>query len=110
MNVTPNLSFLLAALCFAVQPVLGELNITTLTASGALTWTNSYTNANYRIDAAVSLAGPWVPMTNLSLIQGPDHQVSVQLPTPFSLPFALYRVVWTDAPPAQPLGTWIYQG
>ena len=88
---------------------LAELGIVALTSNGTLTWTNYYTNANYRIESAPTLAGPWAPITNLSLVRGPNHEISVQIQTPFSLPLSLYRVVWTDAPPAQPVGTWVYQ-
>ncbi|HTL59085.1 MAG TPA: hypothetical protein VL361_25655 [Candidatus Limnocylindrales bacterium] len=110
MKTPDNLSLLLIALCLTPPAVVAELNITAFTPNGTLTWTNSDTNANYRVEAATSLAGPWVPMTNLSLIQGPNQQVSVQVPTPLVQPVWLYRVVWTDAPSAQPLGTWVYQG
>lgn len=101
---------LTGAILFMPSLVWAELNITALTANGTLTWTNTYTNANYRMESAATLSGPWLPMNNLSLIHGPDHQVSVQIPPPLTLPLSFYRVVWTDAPPAQPVGTWIYQG
>jgi len=97
------------ALLFSAGAAWAELNITVLTTNGTLTWTNSYTNANYRVESATTLAGPWVPVTNLSFVRG-SNNVSVQVQTPFSLPLSLYRVVWTDAPPAQPLGTWVYDG
>jgi len=87
-----------------------ELNITALTTSGTLTWTNTYTNANYRIESAATPSGPWLPVNNLNLTQGPNNQVSVRIPSALTLPVSFYRVVWTDAPPAQPVGTWIYQG
>jgi len=87
---------------------LAELNITGLTKDGTLTWTNAYTNVLYQVEAATRLAGPWTPITNLSFTPGPNNQVSAQIQPPSY--FSLYRVVWTDAPPAQPLGAWVYQG
>ena len=102
-------SFICALILTACQAG-AELNITTLTTNGTLTWTNTYTNANYRLESSATLNGPWLPVNNLSFSPGPNHQVSVQLSAPLTRPLAFYRVVWTDAPPAQPIGTWLYQG
>jgi len=102
-------SFPLVASVVLLLPSLAsaELGIIGLTKDGTLTWTNSYTNAHYQVEAT-TLAGHWLAVSNLSIIQGPDHQVSTQIQPLLS--FSLYRVVWTDAPPAQPVGTWVYHG
>lgn len=110
MNSHPSSWAGLVAMLLTSSVAVAELNITRITPNGTLTWTNSYTNANYQVQSAATLAGPWAPVNNLSFVHGPNQEVSVQLQTPFSLPLALYRVVWTDAPPAQPVGTWAYQG
>ena len=77
---------------------------------GVLTWTNSVSNAVYRIESAPSLGGPWTTLTNLGLIDASNRQVTVQLPPPGTQRLELFRVVWADAPPAQPIGNWEYRG
>lgn len=83
-----------------------DLVITSLTANGQLTWTNTTTNASYRVEWAPSLAGPWQQfhtLTNLDSITATNTTVSVTVPL-------FYRVVWTDAPPPQPVGHWDFNG
>ena len=103
------LAVVTGALLLHAPSASAELDIVSLTTNGVMTWTNTYTNANYRIESAPTLAGPWVAVTNVSVVQN-SNQLSAQLQTPFSSPISLYRVVWTDAPPAQPLGSWVYHG
>ena len=89
----------------------GDLAITGgLRAGGLLTWTNSVSNALYRIDSAPSLMGPWLALTNMGLIQASNFQVTVQLPAVGSQAAEFFRVVWADAPLPQPVGTWEYCG
>lgn len=77
-----------------------------LKGNGQLTWTNSVTNAAYRIEWASSLAGPWQQfsaLTNLDSIAGTNTTLSVSVPM-------FYRLVWTNPPLPQPLGEWDFNG
>ncbi len=87
-----------------------ELSITRFQRDATLSWTNSVSNAVYRIESAPSLAGPWGTVTNLGSIQASNRQVVVTLPPPGARQVELFRVVWADAPPAQPAGSWEYRG
>jgi hypothetical protein len=87
-----------------------ELAIIGFRHNALLSWTNSVSNAVYRIESAPSLAGPWSIVTNLGSIQASNQQVVVQLPPPGAQQVGLFRVVWADAPPAQPVGDWEYRG
>ena len=72
-----------------------DLAITSFTADGSLTWTNSVSNATYRVEWAGTAQGPWQrfdALTNLSSITATSHVVTVQVPM-------YYRVAWLDAPP-----------
>jgi len=83
-----------------------DLNITSLTGNGQLTWTNATTNASYRVEWAASLAGPWQQfnaLTNLDSIRATSTTVTVTVPM-------FYRVVWTDPPAPQPVGDWDFNG
>ena len=104
----PLLPSILASLL--VTFVHAELAITTFESDGLLTWTNSTSSAIYRIESAPSLAGPWSTFSTFSSIQASNQQVVIQLPPPGSQPLQLFRVLWTDAPPAEPEGTWEYFG
>jgi len=82
----------------------GDLAITSLTSDGSLTWTNSVTNATYRVEWTSTAQGPWQrfdALTNLSSVTATSRLVTVQVPM-------LYRVVWLDAP--QHAGTYQYSG
>jgi len=99
------------ALRMAVVMALGvavvacaQLVITSLDKNGELTWTNSVSNATYRVEWASSVAGPWQKfdaLTNLMLLSATSPAVTVKVPM-------LYRVVWLDAPPWA--GTYRYSG
>ena len=98
------LSFLIAHAAWA------ELGITSFTRNGTLTWTNSVSDAIYRVESAASLAGPWSAVAGMESIRSSNLQVTVELGTPSPESMKLYRVIWTNAPPAQPIGTWMYYG
>jgi hypothetical protein len=71
-----------------------ELAITSLTSDGSLTWTNSVSNATYRVEWAGTATGPWQrfdALTNLSSIAATNVVVTVQVPM-------YYRFAWLDAP------------
>ncbi len=81
-----------------------DLTITSLDYQGQLTWTNTVSNATYRVEWASSATGPWQrfdALTNLSMVQASNTTVTVTVPM-------FYRVVWTDPLP-QP-GRFAYQG
>jgi hypothetical protein len=92
------------AVVLAVAAVAAELVIVSLDRHGELTWTNSVSNATYRVEWASSVAGPWQKfdaLTNLTLLSATGNLVSVKVPM-------FYRVVWLDAPPWA--GTYRYSG
>jgi len=81
-----------------------QLAITSLEKDGELRWTNSVSNATYRVEWASSVAGPWQKfdaLTNLSLLSATSPAVTVKVPM-------FYRVVWLGA--LSPLGVWDYRG
>jgi hypothetical protein len=81
-----------------------ELPVATLGGNGVLTWTNSVTNATFRVEWASSPLGPWQQfsvLTNLDFIKSSNTTVRVSVPM-------FYRVVWTDAPAPQPAGDWLF--
>jgi len=83
-----------------------ELYIDSLSRNGLLTWTNSVSNATYRVEWAGSLNGPWMQfdaLTNLDSIAASNTTVTVTVPM-------FYRVVWTDPPIPQPVGDWLFNG
>jgi len=83
-----------------------ELPIATLGGNGVLTWTNSVTNATYRVEWASSPPGPWQQfsvLTNLDFIKASNTTVQVSVPM-------FYRVVWTDVPTPQAIGDWLFSG
>jgi hypothetical protein len=83
-----------------------QVTIDSLNRNGELTWTNSVSNATYRVEWAGSLAGPWQPfsvLTNLDSITASNTSVTVTVPM-------FYRVVWTDPPVPQPVGDWEFKG
>jgi len=80
------LGLVVAGTCYAE-----DLQIVSLHSNGELTWSNRVTNAQYRVEWAGSLTGPW--FTN-------DPQFSISstsLVTTIQVPMH-YRVVWLDAP------------
>ncbi len=84
---------------------LGQVTITSFNQNGQLTWTNSVTNATYRVEWAGSASGPWRSfdgLTNLTLLSVASNSVTVQVPT-------FYRVVWVDPPRPEPDGTWDFK-
>ena len=88
----------------AIAVSAADVTITSLDCHGQLTWTNTVSNATYRVEWASSATGPWQQfeaLTNLSRVQASNTTVTVTVPM-------FYRVVWTDAPP-QP-GRFVYQG
>jgi hypothetical protein len=92
------------AVVLAVAAVAAELVIVSLDRHGELTWTNSVSNATYRVEWASSVAGPWQKfdaLTNLTLLSATSQAVTVKVPM-------LYRVVWLDA--LSPFGVWDYRG
>jgi len=93
-----------------VQQVPAELGITKFTRGGTLVWTNSPSNAVYRVESAASLSGPWAAVASMESIQSSNQQTTVELGTPGAEFLKLYRVTWTNVPAAQPIGTWSYQG
>jgi hypothetical protein len=93
----------LGGLCIGAS---AQVVIDSLRENGRLTWTNSVSNATYRVEWAGSLAGPWQPfsaLTNLDSIVASNTSVTVTVPM-------FYRVVWTDPPPPQPVGDWVFNG
>lgn len=83
-----------------------ELPVVSLGGNGVLTWTNSVSNATYRVEWASSPAGPWQQfsvLTNLDFIKASNTTVQLFVPM-------FYRVVWTDAPVPQPAGEWLFNG
>ena len=99
------LLLLLSAFLSVELPVAGQVVITSFNTNGVLTWTNTVSNATYRVEWAGSPTGPWQTfdaLTNLSLLSATSNSVTVKVPT-------FYRVVWLDPPPPQPDGTWEYQ-
>ena len=78
----------------ALTTVAAELVITSFNPNGELTWTNSVSNATYRVEWAGSATGPWTnfdALTNLTLLSATNNSVTVEVPM-------FYRVVWSDAP------------
>jgi len=96
---------LAAAIALGVAVVAcAQMVITSLEKNGNLTWTNSVSNATYRVEWASSVTGPWQKfdaLTNLSLLSATSPAVTVKVPM-------LYRVVWLDPP--MPVGVWDYWG
>ncbi|HVV71839.1 MAG TPA: hypothetical protein VHI52_10130, partial [Verrucomicrobiae bacterium] len=83
-----------------------DLFIESLNRDGRLTWTNSVSNATYRVEWSGSLSGPWNDfntLTNLNSLAATNTRVSVRVPM-------FYRVVWTDPPAPQPSGRWLFSG
>ncbi len=83
-----------------------EVRIESLSRNSELTWTNSVSNATYRVEWAAALTGPWQQfsaLTNLSSVSASNTTVTVTVPM-------FYRVVWTDPPTAQPVGNWGFNG
>jgi hypothetical protein len=81
-----------------------DLAITLFTSAGRLTWTNSVSNATYRIEWAGTAEGPWQrfdALTHLTSIAAASTVVTVQVPM-------CDRVVWLDAPAHA--GTYRYSG
>lgn len=77
-----------------------QLRITSFKPDGELTWTNSVSNATYRIEWTDSLTGPWQSfdaLTNLNSITTSSNRATLHLPAT-DVP-TYYRVVWSDAPP-----------
>ena len=69
-----------------------ELHLLSLQQNGVLTWTNSQSGGNYRIEWAPSTDGPWsASWQALTNIAGTNQVLSQAVPM-------LYRVVWM--PPA----------
>jgi hypothetical protein len=87
-----------------------SLAITGFQRDGALSWTNSVSNAVYRIHSAPLLSGPWGALTNLGFIQASNPQVTVKLPPTGTQQMEFFYVAWVDPPPAQPIGVWEYRG
>ncbi len=88
----------------ASAALAGDFVITEFPGNGTLSWTNSVTNATYRVEWASSVTGPWQSfdaLTNLTSISATSAVVTVQVPM-------FYRVVWTDAP--EPAGEYVYKG
>jgi len=100
------LSVLLLSGSFAAAAAAADLVIQSLDRNGQLTWTNSVSNATYRVEWSGSLAGPWqnfTALTNLNSIPATNTSVTVTVPM-------FFRVVWTDAPTPQPAGNWLFNG
>jgi hypothetical protein len=100
------ISTLIIAAVLAFPAFAADLVITSLTVNGQLTWTNSISNANYRVEWASSAAGPWQSfnaLTNLDSIAASNTTMTVSVPM-------FYRVVWTDPPAPQPAGIWSFNG
>lgn len=94
----------LGAAVVASGVAMCQVVIESLDRTGALTWTNSISNATYRVEWASSPTGAWQnfdSLTNLLSIHAMTNVVTSQVPM-------LYRVVWTDAPPVDPIGRWQY--
>jgi hypothetical protein len=69
-----------------------DIRIVSFHSNGELTWSNRVTNAQYRVEWAGSITGPW-------LTNDPQFTVSsTSLVTTIQVPMH-YRVVWLDAPP-----------
>jgi hypothetical protein len=93
-----------SALVFANR---AEVGIIQFGLNGSLSWTNATANASYRVEAATNFSGPWIEVTN---VNGSAATVAVQLNGALNLTNEFFRVVWTNPPPAQVLGEWIYEG
>ena len=73
----------------AVTALAGELVITSFSPNGELTWTNSVSNATYRVEWAGCATGPWTnfdALTKLTLLSATNNSVTVKVPM-------FYRVV-----------------
>ena len=84
--------------------VVCQVAIESLDRTGTLTWTNSVSNATYRVEWASSPTGAWQDfsaLTNLLSLHVTTHVVTAKVPM-------LYRIVWTDPPPLDPVGRWQY--
>ena len=66
-----------------------DLEITSFDTNGRLTWTNSVSNATYRIEWSPSLQSPWQTNSPFNLIQGTSTVMAAEVPM-------FYRVVWVD--------------
>lgn len=97
---------ILAAIGFAILATQGEPQIVDFTNNGALKWTNSVPNATYRIEASEFLTKEW---TNVGVVTASQTTTTFSLPETAQLT-QFYRVIWLDAPAAQPVGDWIYSG
>jgi len=94
----------LAVALLVTSAVVPQVVIESLDRNGNLTWTNSVSNATYRVEWTSSPTGVWQDfnaLTNLLSLHATSTVVTVQVPM-------LYRVVWTDAPPPDPAGQWRY--
>ena len=89
-----------------IPQLFGQVRITHY--DGArLTWTNSIAPAAYKIEYSTNLTRPWVEL--MSLPSTSVKRVTVDMPGTGEQ-MAFYRVVWSDAPVSNPVGTWIYEG
>src|SRR5713226_1977449 len=92
--------FVVLTILLFVAAALAQFGITSFNSSGKLTWTNSVSNATYRVQWASSPTGSWHSfdaLTNLNSILATNNRVTIQVPAADTPTF--YRVVWSDAPP-----------
>ena len=96
----PLSSFLLGSLTTQAQLVISSFDLSTLT------FTNAEPGREYRVEYQVNNQPPWIVVTNL---QATGQSITVSTPSP-NEELVVFRAVWADAPPAQPLGNWTYEG
>jgi hypothetical protein len=88
-------------------PADGPLIVNHFVPGISISWTSAWPSAptNYRIREAEFPSGPW---THLADVPGTNAQMSFALPPSASVT-RFYLVEGTNASPAQPLGSWLYQ-
>lgn len=82
---------------------VAQLRVTSFSPNGDLTWTNSVTNAVYRLQWATNPSGPWNPFTtptNLNSIQAHSNRVTVNVPIAGGADPQFLRPGWADPAPA----------
>src|SRR6266536_217841 len=98
---------LAGTLVLSVSLCRAQLRLTRFDAAGHMTWTNAVGDAAYRVEFSPVFRGPYRTLTNVVSTETTNSIQVGFLPTSAN---GFYRVVWTNAPPAEPLGSWEYQG
>jgi hypothetical protein len=93
-------------MCLGIPHTSAQVRVTDFDGT-KLTWTNSAAPAVYKVEYSTNLTRPWVelmtmPSTNEKIVTVDTPKIDEQV--------VLFRVVWSDAPASNPVGTWVYEG